>query len=352
MAEPALKVETDDDWSIPDRRVRALMREPDSMSDMPDERASFSSRAKLSKAEIEALLRPDLPENLDEEPAEQSTEREYIDFDTPPAGQPNDADMTDARAIAAAISLGFRQDCRLPAAARVTGIQSADFSEVFAGSTQGSACLFFKNDSRQIVCALSLSATLTTSLIDMACGGEGEVGGLSGRALTTIDGEMLSSLLSPIAPSLGIGYALARTEIDARFASAMTPPGMAEIIDLSVTLSGVEAPARLAILHEASAPAQSTPAQGLPSADFAIAMLTARIASLSVPVSSLSNLKPGAMLKLGIPADQPVELLSGGRDGVVAAEGEIGRKGNAIAVRVTRRGAYLRKASRQAKEAL
>ena len=190
-----------------------------------------------------------------------------------------------------------------------------------------------------------MSADLTSSFIDLACGGEGSPSGVAGRALTIIDGDILDSLLSPLSPSLGEGFSLARTEIDARFASAMAPPGSSELIDLSITLGALESPARLAILH-----GQVQQSEGLSlddiDGDFATAVLTARIASLSVPVSRLSDLKPGATLMLGIPSDQPVELLSGGRDGVVAAEGEIGRKGNAIAVRVSRRGRYLRKAAR------
>jgi len=350
MAEPALKVETDDDWSMSDRREREVMREAEAMSDSPEDRPILSSRGKLTKAEIEALLRPDLSDHDFEEsaPIAETAEREFTIFEETPGG-PSSRDRDDARAVAAAISLGLRQDCRLPAAAHVAGISSGDFSNVFTGSTQGSACLFFKNQRGQIVCALTLSSKLTTSLIDIACGGEGELGGVAGRALTIIDGEMLSSLLGPLAPSLGTDFTLARTEIDARFASAMSPPGQSEIIDLSVTLGGVEASARLAILHSQSE-GQAVSEFDHPSADFAVAVLTARLASLSVPVSALSNLKPGSVLKLGIPADQPVELLSGGRDGAVAAEGEIGRKGNSIAVRVTRRGAYLRKASRRAKE--
>ena len=65
--------------------------------------------------------------------------------------------------------------------------------------------------------------------------------------------------------------------------------------------------------------------------------LTARIASLNVPVSQLSDLKAGSILLLGLPTDQPVELLSGGHKGEVVAEGDIGRRGNKVAVRITRR---------------
>jgi len=66
------------------------------------------------------------------------------------------------------------------------------------------------------------------------------------------------------------------------------------------------------------------------------AVVTARIARISVPLSRLSSLKPGSVMPLGLPTDQPVELLSGGRDGQVIAEGEIGRKGKRIAVRVSK----------------
>lgn len=348
MAKPALNIETDEDWSMSDRRERAVMQGGEPMSDAPLERSYFSSRGKLSKAEIEALLRPDLPENLDEPQLDSSEPREYLTFSDIESPLASGTDQG-ARAIAASISLGLRQDCRLPAAAHASGCTQGDFSDVFSGSTQGSACLLFKNKQNKIVSALVLSSKLTTSLIDLACGGEGELGGVAGRALTTIDGEMLSSLLSPLSPSIGPDFLLARTETDARFAVAMSPPGTSDIIDLSVTVAGIEAPARLAIL-QGELPASEPAIFDAPSADFAVAVLTARIASLSVPVSALANLLPGSVLKLGIPADQPVELLSGGRDGSVAAEGEIGRKGNAIAVRVTRRGAYLRKASRKAKE--
>ena len=229
----------------------------------------------------------------------------------------------------------------------MVGFSAGDFSDLFSDSTQGSATFFFNNSRGEIACALSLSAELTSGHIDIACGGDGEATGVSGRALTAIDSELLRSLMRPLSSSLGQDYALARIETDARFASAMAPPGQSEIIDLSVTLSGMEAPARLAILH-----AEETTDATIdsPSVDFAVAIVTARIASLSVPVSRLADLKPGATLMLGVPADQPVELLSGGREGVIAAEGEIGRKGNAIAVRVTRRGSYLRQASRRSKE--
>lgn len=345
MAEPARKIETDDDWSMSDRRERAVMQAGEAMSDPVNEPSFPTSRGKLTKAEIEALLRPDLPDDFGKEPIERDTsERTYASFDAE-TSQQNTRDVSDGRSIAAALSLGLRQDCELPAATRVVSITAGEFGDVFAGVGQGCACLFFRGPAGSIVAALTLSADLTSSFIDLACGGEGTPSGVAGRALTIIDGDMLDALLAPLAASFGEGYSLARTEIDARFAGAMAPPGASEIIELSMTLGGLESPARLAILHDDAQPEGRVSLDDVDS-NFATALLTARIASLSVPVSRLSDLKPGSTLMLGIPADQPVELLSGGRDGMVAAEGEIGRKGNAIAVRVTRRGRYLRKAAR------
>ncbi len=71
------------------------------------------------------------------------------------------------------------------------------------------------------------------------------------------------------------------------------------------------------------------------------ATLTVRVASLAVPLSKLSGLKPGATLLLGVPADQPIELISGGDGGIKVAEAEIGRRGGRIALRITRRSSAL-----------
>ncbi|MEO1643287.1 MAG: FliM/FliN family flagellar motor C-terminal domain-containing protein, partial [Pseudomonadota bacterium] len=65
------------------------------------------------------------------------------------------------------------------------------------------------------------------------------------------------------------------------------------------------------------------------------ALLTARLARLSVPLSRITSLKAGSTLLLGLPPDQPVEVLSGDRDGPVVMEGSVGRRGNKIAVKVT-----------------
>ena len=57
MAEPALRIETDDDWSMSDRRERDVVQRSEAMSDPTHDPAFPTSRGKLTKAEIEALLR-------------------------------------------------------------------------------------------------------------------------------------------------------------------------------------------------------------------------------------------------------------------------------------------------------
>ncbi|MEL7540360.1 MAG: FliM/FliN family flagellar motor switch protein, partial [Pseudomonadota bacterium] len=67
------------------------------------------------------------------------------------------------------------------------------------------------------------------------------------------------------------------------------------------------------------------------------AIATARLASLSVPLSRVTALKAGSTLLLGLPPDQPVELLSGDRDGTPAYEGRMGRKGDKVAIKISKK---------------
>ena len=98
-------------------------------------------------------------------------------------------------------------------------------------------------------------------------------------------------------------------------------------------MDGLSAAARLIVseaalkarpLRPAAEPIPLHPKPAEPRGEGLTALLTARIATLSVPVSRLSDLKPGDTLLLGLPADEPIQLLSGGRMGHVAAEGELG----------------------------
>ena len=89
---------------------------------------------------------------------------------------------------------------------------------------------------------------------------------------------------------------------------------------------------------QSNLPAKTKAQETAPSSPVPVtAVLTARLASLTVPLSRITELKAGATLLLGLPADQPVELLSGGRDGQLAFEGRMGRKSNKVAVKITKR---------------
>ncbi|MEZ5997638.1 MAG: FliM/FliN family flagellar motor C-terminal domain-containing protein [Hyphomonas sp.] len=170
----------------------------------------------------------------------------------------------------------------------------------------------------------------------------------SPRHLTPLDGALLEGLVRADRPGHRARLRFAGVEIDVS-AAALARPGSAEIIDFDVRVESGTFAARLILAGDGlfDDPPAEAPAVALaaPKAAPAAAqgnltvVLTARVASLSVPLSRLSDLTPGSTLLLGVPADQPVELLSGGRDGPVVAEGQIGRKGNRMALKITRRSA-------------
>ncbi len=65
-----------------------------------------------------------------------------------------------------------------------------------------------------------------------------------------------------------------------------------------------------------------------------IAMLTARLSGFEAKLGDLKDLSVGSTLMLGLAADRPVEILSGGRDGAVISQADIGRRGNKMALKV------------------
>ena len=339
------------------------------MLDMPTRFESFESeahkpvlRGKLSSAEIEALLRPDLSD-MDPEPAPEPvsvTPRDIPDLDTPaaPVGTAARPDLPeDALRLAARLSLAFRQGCGLRAAATVTGASGGTFTsalESHSGET-GRAIACFAAPNGEIIAMLSLSAPLAAALIESACGGK--PGPFMPRDLTPLDTALLEGLVRPLGAGISTSLSFARIETDAEFAAALARPGAADVIDLDIRFDHLRMPARMILAsddlfdfvppaaaartHPAPTPTPATPAP-TPSGAAVTAVLTARIASLSVPLSRLTDLKAGSTLLLGVPADQPVELLSGGRNGPVAAEAQIGRKGAQMALRITKRGPALR----------
>lgn len=365
----------DDGWAMSDGRERAVMfdtpDEPMPAAGLPAPQAEASNvraprgRGVLSAEEIAALLRPNLddmpplepePEKIEDKPVQNFPDA----LAKAAAVAVGDVEQQHARRLAARLSLSLRQDCGLKAAATVSKVRNEEFAYALEGAGRGVAVACFTAPSGEIGCMLMLSAPLTSALIETACGGKPSHTSGAARVLTPLDAALLEGLVRPLGGAVGKHLSFARVEIDAAFAAALASPGTARVIDLDVRVEDVRLPATLilaeddlfeedgqgegqqarrpALFDDASSGAVTTQ----PNQKALTAVLTARIAKITVPLSRLSNLKPGATLLLGVPADQPVALLSGGRDGALAAEGEIGRKGGKVAIRVTRRGPALR----------
>jgi flagellar motor switch protein FliM len=336
----------DDGWDMPPRRRGQVMSDlPKAFEPAEPDRPLPASRGVLTPAEIEALLRPDLSDMPPEpEPAASPVPRSISDFAAPQPAQTSQ-DHDTARRLAARLSLALRDSCGLPVAAMVSGTSRAPFDQSVSQSpATGPAFACFTARSGDVGAVLVLPAGFNQLLIETACGAQGRPG--APQPLSPIDLALLDALLRPLAAAIAPDLTFSSLETEAVFAASIAPPGGALVADLSLRVQTHTFGAQLIL---ASAPAgielsEAVPARKPPAAPIHAALstvLTARVASLAVPLSRLSGLKPGATLLLGIPADQPVELVSGGEGGLLAAEAEIGRRGNRVALRITRRGPAL-----------
>jgi len=291
------------------------------------------ARGVLTPAEIEALLRPDIPEDAFEEPKEVTA---YAGADLSGAGV-TEALRDDAGVLAARLTLVLRKACQVPAIVRLDSAMHSPLSYLVSQNKGEPVLLLFADGQGDLVAGLTFDAQLAITIIDQACGGNG-LGArpLHVRRLSLLDKSILEEVLRPLASTLDASFSIACIEANRSAAHALLPPGKAKLAELSCQIGEVDgriAFARLlpgAVQQGEKADLSSGAAGRMQTA------LTARIASLSVPVSHLADLKAGSILLLGLPADQPVELLSGGYQGEVLAEGDVGRKGNKVAVRVTK----------------
>jgi flagellar motor switch protein FliM len=327
---------------------------PTSFEPLSPDRPLPSARGVLSAAEIEALLRPDLsdlPETPPQPVPGTIADKPLPDVETrTPAPEAADSPTTDipltARQLASRLSLGLRKGCGLRAAAAARSVREGDFESGLTGriAGQGAAIACFAVGEGEVDAMLVLSPELANALIETACGGNGMPGDWAPRELTPLDSALLEGLVRPLGHAIAPGLSFAGMETEVDFAAALARPGTAEIIDFEIRVDGGRHTARLILSGELAAegdagalPApQTAPVAEAPPSSVTV-LLTARVASLSVPLSRLSDLTAGSTLLLGVPADQPVELLSGGRDGPVVAEAQIGRKGNKMALRISRR---------------
>ncbi|HRJ02265.1 MAG TPA: FliM/FliN family flagellar motor switch protein, partial [Hyphomonas sp.] len=333
----------DDEWDMSPRREGQVMSDlPPPAEPADPERFLMTARGKLTPAEIEALLRPDLSD-MGPEPAPRSAlpaDRALGDFSAPAATPAPDTGI--ARRLAARLSMALRESCGLPVALQPGDVQQLPFETAvrLAGDERGQAIVCFAQPEGDIGAMLILPPGFAQLLIETACGARTRSG--APKPLSPIDLALLEALVRPLGTSISADLVFAGVETETLYAASISPPATALAAPLtfraqtesftgSLILS--EALAGIALTPDTAAPALPATPQGALST-----VVTARLASLSVPLSKLSGLKPGATLLLGVPADQPVELLSGGTDGPLVAEAEIGRRGGRIALRITRRG--------------
>ncbi len=300
-----------------------------------------SPRNVLSPEEIEALLRPDLSD-MPPEHAPPAAPAPLPDLGT---SRTHPIEEEAAQRLAARLSLALRDGCGFPAAATLAGQAEGRFAGLVSDikPERGLALVCYAGQDGDVLAVLALSGPLAQQMIETACGGT-MAPNAGVRALSPMDIALLEGLVRPLGPAIGEGLAFAGIETDPSFAAAIVRPGTASALHLSVRGPGGAAPARLIVSGLLRQPpasaAQPLPAGTAPGPALTV-LLTARAARLHLPLSRLACLRPGALLLLGVPADQPVEILSGDVTGPVAAEAQIGRKGSQIALKITRRGPAL-----------
>jgi len=294
--------------------------------------AVIPQRVSLSPAEIDMLLRPDLSDMDGGAP-------EHVDDKSLPDLTDLRSPETLARDIASAVSLSLRQACEVDAVALMERATRGDFASCAVEMADPGLVLLFGKEGAPVSAALVVSHSLANLFIDPACGGTG-LAGQNTRQLTELDASILGALLSPVAAAFGDDYQLCHVEHRHRHAAALMPAREAIAADVAIAVGDDEASAKIVFIERTADETDTQGGQSSP--DGLTAVLTARLARLSVPASRISSLKPGDTLLLGLPPDQPVDLLSGGRDGRLAAEGALGRKGEKIAVRISKRGPALK----------
>lgn len=294
-----------------------------------------TSRGVLSAAEIEALLRPNLETKALETPTDiEPRETELFDADAPVTHDPSD-DRN--RVLGARLSRALGAGTGLKAA--VIASQSAtivreDLAGLLNGKSSAVACIGpDESDIRALVC---LPPLLADAIIAKACGARGSTGRIGdGWSLSAIDCALLEQLLIPFGDALGSGLQLQSIETDVPYVASLLPARDVTISEFSVEASGLHSD--LAVIQITGDTEPNTEHQVDAPAVPITALVTARLARLSVPLSRITDLKAGSTLLLGLPSDQPVGLLSGDRDGEPAYEGRMGRKGNKMAVKITKR---------------
>lgn len=336
MRDNSSDIFSDDDWAMDDAASTRETGLPDELMVEP----RFPTNAGvLTQAEIEALLRPQLDDDVPAPAApSEIVPRPPVTFDDPVHDPENARRRQEAGVLAARLSMSLGQSAGLKAAIAmrdVGKVPTAELPNLMTGKSGAVAC--FGASEREASLLVCLPGPLADALIAEACGARGSTGRIGdGWTLSAIDCALLQQLLSPLADVLGAELQLQAIETDVPYVSSLLPAGDVIIAEYSVEAPGLRS--ELAVIRTPRIDTPPTEAQRSGEAPTAVtAIVTARIASLSVPMSSLTSLKAGSTLLLGLPGDQPVEVLSGDRSGPVAFEGQVGRKGNKVAVKITRK---------------
>lgn len=306
---------------------------------MDDDRPFPTMRGVLTKQEIEALLRPNLPDDIGLPTVPERIEpRPRAVFD-------EDEDSTETRqmrekagGLAARMSLCLGRATGVKAAIGlrdVAAMKTTALPDLMHGKIGAVACFGLSETQASVL--VCLTGSFADALIAQACGARGSTGRIGdGWTLSAIDCALLEQLLGPLGEALDPGLRLQAIETDIPYVTSLLPAGEVIVADYAVEAPGTRTEMAVITTQSKADPASERPV-GLRGRTPMTAVMTARIASLSVPMSHLTSLKAGSTLLLGLPADQPVEVLSGDRDGPVAFEGQIGRKGNKVAVKITRK---------------
>ncbi len=313
-----------------------------------------SARNVLSREEIDALLNPDL-DDLPVAPA-----------GTPGAGRGRASPLADldneaAQALTAAcdglvarLSHAFQAREAVGAVLRLATAETRPFRATVDGCPGGGVFVCLSGEDNRVGAVLVLSKDAASALIERA-GGASEALALSApaRVLTSLDEALLAEGLQPLF-ALFPDLTRARVHADRLRAGATVPPG--DAIRLSLTLQiGTRAWPVTLLLDtrllartggrlsgddqsvQPRAPEGDGGRRKAAEVGSLTVVLSARIASLTVPLSTVSDLRPGMTLRLGLPADSPVTLHSGGPSGEDVAAGLPGREGERIAIRLTRK---------------
>lgn len=295
-----------------------------------------TSRGVLTADEIAALLRPKPSEGAltDIPPVPQSVTPKpgevFDDAPTLPAdGHPDPA-------LAARLSMALGKGTGIKAA--ITATQTAtlprsDLAGLLHGKSSAIACLGeTETEIRAFVC---LPPDLADSIIAKACGATGSTGRIGdGWTLSAIDCALLEQLLEPFGGAVGTDLKLQAIETDIPFVASLLPVDAVTVTEFRIEAPGLHSDLAVIEGQFDDAPDVIEPA---PVSAPVTAITTARLASLSVPLSRVTALKAGSTLLLGLPPDQPVELLSGDRDGTPAYEGRMGRKGDKVAIKISKK---------------